>query len=120
MGGAWVASAQAPNMLNAHALCIAFIHSDLLAKTENQNRNGVLGHSNKMLCFWLSGFFNSDAGGRVITIIIIMVGVACETKSRRSQGLQLEEFSIPSTLVFSNILPVVYTRVASYLVRTYI
>ena len=34
-----------------------------------------------MLCFWLSGFFNSDADGRVI-IIIIMVGVACETKSR--------------------------------------
>ena len=23
-----------------------------------------------MLCFWLSGFFNSDAGGRVIIIII--------------------------------------------------
>ena len=31
---------------------------------------GVLGHSNKMLCFWLSGFFNSDAGGRVIIIIM--------------------------------------------------
>ena len=58
--------------------------------------SSILGHSNKMLCFWLSGFFNSDAGGRVIIIIIIiiMVGVACETKIRnfrlRSQGLQLE------------------------------
>ena len=27
-----------------------------------------------MLCFWLSGFFNSDAGGRVIIIIIITMG----------------------------------------------
>ena len=27
-----------------------------------------------MLCFWLSGFFNSDAGGRVIIIIIIIMG----------------------------------------------
>ena len=50
-----------------------------------------------MLCFWLSGFFNSDAGGRVIIIIIIIiivVGVACATKiwnSRlRSRGLQFE------------------------------
>ena len=25
----------------------------------------VLGHSNKMLCFWLSGFFNGDAVGGV-------------------------------------------------------
>ena len=33
----------------------------------------VLGHSNKMLCFWLSGFFNSDTGGRVIIIIIIII-----------------------------------------------
>ena len=24
-----------------------------------------------MVCFWLSGFFNSDAGGRVIIIIIM-------------------------------------------------
>ena len=26
-----------------------------------------------MLCFWLSGFFNSDAGGLVIIIIIIII-----------------------------------------------
>ena len=32
-----------------------------------------------MICFWSLGFFNSDAGGRVV-IIIIMVGVACEIK----------------------------------------
>ena len=43
-----------------------------------------------MLCFWLSGFFNTDVGRRVI-IIIIMVGVVCETES---QGLQLEKFFI--------------------------
>ena len=33
-----------------------------------------------MICFWSLGFFNSDAGGRVIIIVIIMVGVACEIK----------------------------------------
>ena len=78
-----------------------------------------------MLCFWLSGFFNSDAGRRVI-IIIIMVGVACKTKIRRSQGLQLEYFFIEKLPLngfqyhtgiqqhFSG----VYMHVASYLVRT--
>ena len=42
-----------------------------------------------MKCFWLRGFFNSDAGRRVI---MMMMDVAWETKIRncRSQGLQVE------------------------------
>ena len=37
----------------------------------DQSHLFMLGHSNKMLCFWLSGFFNSDADGQVIIIIIM-------------------------------------------------
>ena len=33
----------------------------------------MLGHSNKMICFWLSGFFNSDVGRQVVIIIIIII-----------------------------------------------
>ena len=40
-------------------------------KLRNPLKTQYLGHSNKMLCFWLSGFFNSDAGGWVIIIIIM-------------------------------------------------
>ena len=41
-----------------------------------------------MICFWSLGFFNSDAGGRVI-IIIIMVGVACDTKLANAGDLRV-------------------------------
>ena len=41
-----------------------------------------------MICFWSLGFFNSDAGGRVIIIIIIMVGVACDTKLTNAGDLR--------------------------------
>ena len=42
-----------------------------------------------MICFWSLGFFNNDAGGRVIIIIIIMVGVACDTKLANAGDLRV-------------------------------
>ena len=49
-----------------------------------------------MLCFWLSGFFNSDAGGRAI---IIMLGVACETKSRNLRVSNSKNFPSKNLLL---------------------
>ena len=48
----------------------------------------------------MSGFFNSDAGGRVIIIIIIMVGVACETKSRNLRVSNSKNFPSKKLLLY--------------------
>ena len=50
--------------------------------------SSLSGHSNKMLCFWLSGFFNSNAGGRVI-IIIIMGGCGLRDYIDKSRDLRV-------------------------------
>ena len=69
-----------------------------------------------MLCFWLSlsGFFNSDAGGRVI-IIIIMGGCGLQKISGPSTPIIFHpksylKMDFVTTLVFSNSLSV-YVRV---------
>ena len=69
-----------------------------------------------MSSFWLSGFFNSDAGGRVIIIIYYGGCGLQDQKLEIAEDLMVFNFNnLPSikldsntTLVFSNIFSMMY------------